>query len=93
MTIVFKYREEESEITGKILRPVASLEFKSRDGEWIEIISNFRLVLHGHLRRMFLLCLEDPICLIGLRSYLTKLRGLLYLRIKVVQMNRLIAFV
>jgi hypothetical protein len=37
MTIVFKYREEESEITGKILRPVASLEFKSRDGEWIEI--------------------------------------------------------
>jgi len=37
MTIVFRYREEESEITGKILRPVASLEFKSRDAEWIEI--------------------------------------------------------
>lgn len=37
MTIVFRYREEASEITGKILRPVASLEFKSLDGEWIEI--------------------------------------------------------
>ena len=39
MAIEFRYREEESEITGKILRPVATLEFrsKSRSGEWIEI--------------------------------------------------------
>ena len=37
MTIEFRYREEESEITGKILRPVAVLEFKSRSGEWVEI--------------------------------------------------------
>ena len=37
MTIEFRYREEESEITGKILRPVAALQFKSRSGEWIEI--------------------------------------------------------
>ncbi|MBL7118070.1 MAG: retroviral-like aspartic protease [Candidatus Syntrophoarchaeum sp.] len=37
MTIEFRYREEESEITGTILRPVAALEFKSRSGEWIEI--------------------------------------------------------
>lgn len=37
MTIEFRYREEESEITGTILRPVASLEFKSGSGEWIEI--------------------------------------------------------
>jgi predicted aspartyl protease len=37
MTIEFSYREEESEITGKILRPVAALEFRSKDGEWIEI--------------------------------------------------------
>ena len=37
MTIEFRYREEESEITGKILRPVAALQFKSRDSEWIEI--------------------------------------------------------
>lgn len=37
MTIEFRYREEESEITGKILRPVAALEFKSKNGEWIEI--------------------------------------------------------
>ncbi len=40
MTIVFRYREEASEITGNILRPVASLEFKSLDGEWIEIRMN-----------------------------------------------------
>lgn len=37
MTLEFRYREEDSEITGKILRPVAVLEFNSRDGEWIEI--------------------------------------------------------
>ena len=37
MTIEFRYREEESEITGTILRPVAALQFKSRSGEWIEI--------------------------------------------------------
>ena len=37
MTIEFRYREEESEITGKTLRPVAALQFKSRSGEWIEI--------------------------------------------------------
>ncbi|MHC1611363.1 MAG: hypothetical protein ACXQTW_07215 [Candidatus Methanospirareceae archaeon] len=37
MTIEFRYREEESEITGRILRPVAVLEFKSRDGEWVDI--------------------------------------------------------
>jgi len=37
MTIEFRYREEESEITGKILRPVAVLEFKSKNDDWIEI--------------------------------------------------------
>ncbi|CAD6492940.1 MAG: hypothetical protein CHKLHMKO_00378 [Candidatus Argoarchaeum ethanivorans] len=37
MTIEFRYREEESEITGTILRPVAALQFKSRSSEWIEI--------------------------------------------------------
>jgi len=37
MTIEFRYREEKSEITGTILRPVASLEFRSRGDEWIEI--------------------------------------------------------
>jgi hypothetical protein len=37
MTIEFRYREEESEITGKILCPVAVLEFQSKNDDWIEI--------------------------------------------------------
>ncbi len=37
MTVKFRYQEEKSEITGTILRPVASLEFRSRGGEGIEI--------------------------------------------------------
>ena len=37
MTIEFRYREEKSEMIGTILRPVASLEFRSRGCEWIEI--------------------------------------------------------
>ncbi len=35
--ITFNYRREKSEITGDILRPVASIEFKSKDGVWIEL--------------------------------------------------------
>ena len=35
--IVFNYRREKSEITGSILRPVASVEFKSKNDEWIEL--------------------------------------------------------
>ena len=35
--ITFNYRREKSEITGNILRPVASIEFRSKDDEWIEL--------------------------------------------------------
>lgn len=36
MSIEFNYKEEESRITGRILRPVADVEFRSLEGEWIE---------------------------------------------------------
>jgi len=35
--ITFNYRREKSAITGDILRPVASIEFRSEDGVWIEL--------------------------------------------------------
>ena len=35
--ITFNYRREKSGITGDILRPVASIEFRSKDGVWIEL--------------------------------------------------------
>jgi hypothetical protein len=35
--ITFNYRREKSEITGDILRPVASIEFRNKDGVWIEL--------------------------------------------------------
>jgi len=35
--ITFNYRREKSEITSDILRPVASIEFRSKDGVWIEL--------------------------------------------------------
>ncbi len=35
--ITFNYRREKSAITGDILRPVASIEFRSKDGGWIEL--------------------------------------------------------
>ncbi|MFQ6119329.1 MAG: hypothetical protein ACE5KE_05510, partial [Methanosarcinales archaeon] len=37
MKVEFKYRKEKSLIFGKILRPVACVEFKSMKGEWIEV--------------------------------------------------------
>lgn len=36
MEIEFRWREEDSKITGRVLRPVADIEFKSLSGEWIE---------------------------------------------------------
>jgi hypothetical protein len=136
MTVEFRYREEELEITGKILRPVAALQFKSRNGEWIEIrmyidsgadmtliplsfgrllglelrkedikhlrgvgggevpviitkvdirmMLNFQLTLHGRWKRMFHLCLGELMYLIGLGLHLIKVKGSLYLRIKVI---------
>jgi hypothetical protein len=35
--ITFNYRREKSEVTGNVLRPVASIEFRSKDGVWIEL--------------------------------------------------------
>jgi hypothetical protein len=35
--ITFNYRREKSAITGDLLRPVASIEFRSKYGVWIEL--------------------------------------------------------
>ena len=35
--IVFNYRKEKSTITGNILRPIASVKFKSKENSWIEL--------------------------------------------------------
>jgi len=35
--IVFNYRKEKSTITGNILRPIASVKFKSKENTWIEL--------------------------------------------------------
>lgn len=35
--IIFKYRKEEGSTEKIVYRPVADVEFKSKDGEWIEL--------------------------------------------------------